>query len=72
MEFIDTLLAVTVSMLAVFGLWCAIKLLFEMLFSPKCLVVAIELTKEKDAEMLDTVTFSLSISLTAAERVSEA
>ena len=55
MEFIDTLLAVTVSMLAVFGLWCAIKLLFEMLFSPKCLVVAIELTKEKDAEMLDVL-----------------
>ena len=55
MNILDTLLAATVSLLAVFGLWCTIKLLLEMLFSPHCLVVAIELTNEKDAEMLDVL-----------------
>ncbi len=51
----DTLLAVTVSMLAVFGLWCAIKLAFETLFSSRCVFAAIELNNRKDAEMLDVL-----------------
>ncbi len=55
MIILDTLLAVTVSMLAVFGLWCVIKLLGETLFSPRCLMAAIEIKNEKDAEMLDVL-----------------
>ena len=55
MYILETLLAVTVSMLAIFGLWCALKLIGEILFSPKCLVAAIELKNEKDAEMLDVL-----------------
>lgn len=55
MHILDTLLAVTLSMLAVFGLWCALKLIGETLFSHKCLVAAIEITNEKDAEMLDVL-----------------
>ena len=55
MYILETLLAVTVSMLAVFGLWCALKLIGETLFSHKCLVAAIEMTNEKDAEMLDVL-----------------
>ena len=51
----DILLAITVSMLAVFGLWCALKMIGEMLFSHDCLCVAIEITNEKDAEMLDVL-----------------
>jgi hypothetical protein len=55
MDILDTLLAVTVSMLAVFGLWCAIKVLGDMIFAPRCLMVAIEIKNEKDAEMLDVL-----------------
>ena len=55
MYILETLLAVTLSMLAVFGLWCALKLIGETLFSHKCLVAAIEITNEKDAEMLDVL-----------------
>ena len=55
MDTLDTLLAVIVSMLAVFGLWCAIKLPLEALFSSGRVVAAIELRNEKDAEMLDVL-----------------
>ncbi len=55
MGILDTLLAVIVSMLAVFGLWCAIKVLGDMVFTPRCLVAAIEIKNEKDAEMLDVL-----------------
>ena len=55
MYILETLLAVTLSMLAVLGLWCALKLIGETLFSHKCLVAAIEITNEKDAEMLDVL-----------------
>ena len=55
MYILETLLAVTLSLLAVFGLWCALKLIGETLFSHKCLVAAIEITNEKDAEMLDVL-----------------
>ena len=55
MEFLDTLLAVTVSMLAVFGLWCAIKFPVEALLSSGRVVAAVELKNEKDAEMLDVL-----------------
>ena len=55
MNTFDTLLAVMVSMLAVFGMWCALKLLGEIWFSHDCLYVAIEITNEKDAEMLDVL-----------------
>lgn len=52
---LNTLLAVTVSMLAVFGLWCAIKLASEAWLTPRCMMTAIEITNEKDAEMLDVL-----------------
>lgn len=55
MEVWDTVLAVTVSMLAVFGLWCAIKFPIEALLSSGRVVAAIELRNEKDAEMLDVL-----------------
>ena len=55
MELFDTLLAVTVSMLAVFGLWCAIKFPIEALFSSGHVMAAIQLKNEKDAEMLDVL-----------------
>ena len=55
MDIWDTLLAVIVSMLAVFGLWCAIKVLGDMIFMPRCLVAAIEIKNQKDAEMLDVL-----------------
>lgn len=55
MEFLDTLLVVAVSMLAVFGLWCAIKFPMEALCSSGCVIAAIELRNEKDAEMLDVL-----------------
>ena len=51
----ETLLAVTVSMLAVYGLWSVLKLIGDTLFSHGCLLAAIELTNEKDAEMLDVL-----------------
>ena len=51
----DMLLAITVSMLAVFGLWCTLKMIGEMWFSHDCLCVAIEMKNEKDAEMLDVL-----------------
>lgn len=55
MEILHTLLALTVSMLAVFGLWCAIKFPIEAFFSSGQVVAAIELRNEKDAEMLDVL-----------------
>ena len=55
MDIWDTLLAVIVSMLAVFGLWCAIKVLGDLIFAPRCLMAAIEIKNEKDAEMLDVL-----------------
>jgi hypothetical protein len=55
MEILDTLLAVTVSMLAVFGLWCAIKLPIEAFCSSGRVVAAIELRNQKDAELLDVL-----------------
>ena len=55
MEILDTLLAVTVSMLAVFGLWCAIKLPVDALLSSGRVVAAVWLKNEKDAEMLDVL-----------------
>ena len=55
MMIFNTLLAVTVSMLTVFGLWCAIKLASEALLVPRCIMTAIEIKDEKDAEMLDVL-----------------
>ena len=55
MEILDMLLAVAVSMLAVFGLWCAIKFPIEALFSSGRVVAAIELRNQKDAELLDVL-----------------
>ncbi len=55
MGILDTLLAVIVSMLAVFGLWCAIKFPLEALFSSGRVIASIELRNEKDAEMLDVL-----------------
>lgn len=55
MEIVDTLLALVVSMLAVFGLWCAVKFPMEALFSSGRVVAAIELRNEKDAELLDVL-----------------
>ena len=55
MEILDTLLAVTVSMLAVFGMWCAIKLPVDALLSSGRVVAAVWLKNEKDAEMLDVL-----------------
>lgn len=55
MDILDTVLAVTVSLLAVFGLWCAIKFPIEAFFSSGKVVAAIELGNEKDAEMLDVL-----------------
>ena len=55
MDVVYTLFAVTVSLLSVFGLWCAIKLPAEAFFSSGRVVAAIELQNEKDAEMLDVL-----------------
>ena len=55
MEILDTLLAVAVSMLAVFGLWCAIKFPMEALCASGRVVAAIELKNQKDAELLDVL-----------------
>ena len=55
MEIVDTLLALAVSMLAVFGLWCAVKFPIEAFFSSGRVVAAIELRNQKDAELLDVL-----------------
>jgi hypothetical protein len=55
MDNLYTVLAVTVSLLSVFGLWCAVKFPIEAFFSSGKVVAAIELTNEKDAEMLDVL-----------------
>lgn len=55
MDIFYTVLAVTVSLLSVFGLWCAVKFPIEAFFSSGKVVAAIELTNEKDAEMLDVL-----------------
>ena len=55
MDILYTVLAVTVSLLSVFGLWCAIKFPIEALLSSGRVVAAIELRNEKDAEMLDVL-----------------
>ncbi|MBQ7380239.1 MAG: hypothetical protein IJW70_11255 [Clostridia bacterium] len=55
MDTLYTLLSVAVSLLAVFGLWCAIKFPVEAFFSSGQVVAAIELRNEKDAEMLDVL-----------------
>ena len=55
MDNLYTVLAVTASLLSVFGLWCAVKFPIEAFFSSGKVVAAIELTNEKDAEMLDVL-----------------
>ena len=55
MDMIYTVLAVTVSLLSVFGLWCAIKFPIEAFFSSGKVVAAVEINNEKDAEMLDVL-----------------
>ena len=55
MDIIEAVLAVTVSLLAVFGLWCAIKFPIEAFFSSGQVVAAVELKNEKDAELLDVL-----------------
>ncbi len=55
MDILYTLLSVTVSLLAVFGLWCAIKFPVEAFFSSGQVVAAIDLRNEKDAERLDVL-----------------
>lgn len=55
MDILYTVLAVTVSLLSVFGLWCAIKFPIEAFFASGQVVAAVELRNEKDAEMLDVL-----------------
>lgn len=55
MDILYTVLAVTVSLLSVFGAWCAIKFPIEAFFSSGKVVAAVELNNEKDAEMLDVL-----------------
>ena len=55
MDILYTVLAVTVSLLSVFGLWCAVKFPLEAFFSSGQVVAAVELNNEKDAEMLDVL-----------------
>ena len=55
MELFYPVLAVTVSLLSVFGLWCAIKFPIEAFFSSGKVVAAVEINNEKDAEMLDVL-----------------
>ena len=55
MDILYTVLAVTVSLLSVVGLWCAIKLPIEAFFSSGKVVAAVVLENEKDAEMLDVL-----------------
>ena len=55
MDILYTVLAVTVSLLSVFGLWCAIKFPVEAFFSSGQVVAAIDLANEKDAERLDVL-----------------
>lgn len=55
MDILYTVLAVTVSLLSVFGLWCAVKFPIEAFFSSGKVVAAIVLENEKDAEMLDVL-----------------
>ena len=55
MDILYTVLAVTVSLLSVFGLWCAVKFPLEAFFSSGQVVAAVELNNENDAEMLDVL-----------------
>lgn len=55
MELFYPVFAVTVSLLSVFGLWCAIKFPIEAFFSSGKVVAAVEINNEKDAEMLDVL-----------------
>ena len=55
MELFYPVVAVTVSLLSVFGLWCAIKFPIEAFFSSGKVVAAVEINNEKDAEMLDVL-----------------
>ena len=55
MDIFYTVLAVTVSLLSVFGLWCAVKFPLEAFFASGQVVAAVELRNEKDAEMLDVL-----------------
>ena len=38
---------------AVFGLWCVLRMVAEILFSPDQIAVAVQIQTEEDAEMLD-------------------
>ena len=55
MDILYTVMAVTVSLLSVLGLWCAVKFPIEAYFSSGKVVAAVELNNEKDAEMLDVL-----------------
>ena len=55
MDILYTLLAVTVSLLSVFGLWCAFRLFLDAFRASGKVVTAIEINNRKDAEMLDVL-----------------
>ena len=49
------ILDVSVAMLAVFGFYCALRMVVDMLWAPKQLYVAIEVRNAEDADMLDVL-----------------
>lgn len=51
--FFTVLWDVTVALFAVFGFYCAVKALAELLFASSCIAVAIEVQSMEQAEMLE-------------------
>ena len=52
---LQVILDVWVAMLAVFGFYCAVRTVADMLWAPHQLFVAIEVRERADAEMLDVL-----------------
>ena len=44
---------VSVALFAVFGFYCAVRMFFELLFTPGQIAVAVEVREREDAEELD-------------------
>ena len=51
----NVLLEASAAMLAVFGFYCALRMVADLFWNPKQIVVAVEVRNTKDAEMLDVL-----------------
>ena len=51
----QTILDVAAALLAVFGFYCALRLVADLFWSPKQLCVAVKVQNKEDAEMLDVL-----------------